>query len=267
MPADSLDIQLVIQPSSLHLWHFKACKHSLTSSCAFLSVSFKRSPSNQCRYKKFKKSFFRIVMWTFWNMKCRYWKLAAHMKLSLDIQFYLFFCFSVFSLNPAIFQPSFCFSRLSRHTNKSNKCVSYAHEKMSFWYCTSFIPNEDSGTNMISRDEQCNRGRLQDMNEIQKKTHSFGGSTNILDDHFSLFVEVFVSQRSFLFFTQVHVLLMKEHKMITFRSLFSAVEGKAIAIVQQIQIYHHFFKKSQYLFFRRDLGRQLFKLIWGGWWR
>lgn len=31
-------------------------------------------------------------MWTFWNMKCRYWKLAAHMKLSLDIYFFLLFC-------------------------------------------------------------------------------------------------------------------------------------------------------------------------------
>lgn len=48
----------------------------------------------------------------------------------------------------------------------------------------------------------------------EKKTHSFGGSTNILDDHFSLFVEVFVSQRSLLFLAQVHVLLVKEHKTI-----------------------------------------------------
>lgn len=33
----------------------------------------------------------------------------------------------------------------------------------------------------------------------------------------------------------------------------------------QKTIYHHFFKESQYLFFRGDLWWKLLKLLWGGW--
>lgn len=142
-----------------------------------------------------------------------------------------------------------------------------------FWYCTSFIPTKIIEKNTIYWNDQCSKVWLQDRNEMppSKNTHSFGGSRNILDDHFSLFVEVFVSQRSLLFLTQVHVLLMKEHKMIHFQiTLFCSYRIKLLlfsSLFRYRQTYQHFFKESQYLFFRGDLGRQLFKLIWDRWWR
>lgn len=45
---------------------------------------------------------------------------------------------------------------------------------------------------------------------LRLKTYSFRGSENILGNHFSLCVEVLVSQRGLFFFIQVHVLLEKE---------------------------------------------------------
>lgn len=89
----------------------------------------------------------------------------------------------------------------------------------------------------------------------KKRTHSFGGSTNILNDHFFLFVEVFVSQRSLLFLTQVHVLLMKEHKIISFENiLFCNCNCEATWVVVRIQTKTYvpsFFQREPISLFQR----------------
>lgn len=105
-----------------------------------------------------------------------------------------------------IFQSS---KLLLRINIKPHPCVRY-------WKASTFfvMPYQPKAAAIISAENQFQHITECDQtignNSKTDKTYRFRGSKNIPDDHFSLGVEVLLSQRSLFFLAEVHVLLKWE---------------------------------------------------------